>query len=76
MSVELENAKMNIKVITAQLDSAKQMINESLTTNLQLRTNLTLLSQAHQEEVNKNKELTVQLSAFSAPTAVEELDPA
>jgi chromosome segregation ATPase len=63
MSVDLQNeleiAKSNIKGLTAQLDAAKQMINEILASNLQLRTNVVLFQQSYQE-VNQEKHVLKQ----------------
>jgi soluble cytochrome b562 len=70
MSVELQNEnnqlKVNMKALMAQLDAAKQMITEGLTTNLQLRTNLLLFQQAGQETARANADLQTELQKAKA----------
>lgn len=51
---DVENLQGQIKSMAAQLDATKQMFNEAMASNLQLRTNINLLNQMHQEStVNK-----------------------
>lgn len=51
---QLDQANQTIKQLSAQLEAAKQMVNEGLAASLQLRTNLSLLSQAYYELQQKN----------------------
>ncbi len=45
----IEQMNQHIKGLTAQLDAAKQMVNEALQTILQLKTNHNLLQNAYNE---------------------------
>ena len=75
---DLNTANDNIKGLLAQLEAAKQMVNEGLSSNLQLRTNLNLFQQANQEYLNENHKLRSTVDALSkkilelAPPKVEE----
>lgn len=64
---QLDNAQMQIKNLAAQLEATKQMINESLTSSLQLRSSLVLMQQANQELGQKNAALTNELTNLKAP---------
>ncbi len=54
---ELVQANNNIKGLIAQLEASKQMLNEQLASNLQLRTNMHMFNQANQEFVKDNSKL-------------------
>ena len=53
---QVENHKLQINALLAQLDAHKQMFNETLGTSLQLRTNIIMLEK-------HTKELTDKLNA-------------
>lgn len=77
---EIVQAKENIKGLIAQLDAAKQLVNEGLASNLQLRTNLNLFNQLHQELVQKNSQLmqdieTIRAQNFALSERVLALSP-
>ena len=66
---QLENANNNIKGLNAQLEACKQMLNEYIAQNLQLRTNLVMCAQLN-EEANKNiNDLKTQLVKLGAELA-------
>ncbi len=80
MSVELQNqldqANMNIKGLYAQLDATKQMLNEHLAANLQLRTNIVLLQQTNKDLSDETNVLKNQVLKLQAPKMDEEVKPA
>jgi len=61
LQADLDQANMQIKGLSAQLESVKQMFNESLETSIQLRSTLFLVRQSHQEIANEKQELTKML---------------
>jgi chromosome segregation ATPase len=61
---EVNTLKGNAKGVQAQLDAAKQMVNESQNLILQLRTNLNLFSSANQELATANQALKAELDAL------------
>jgi hypothetical protein len=79
LTKELEDTKNQLKGLNAQSEASKQMLNDSLALNHQLRTNLILLQQIHQEAVNKNQGLDFLNKQLSAkvleltPVVTEEL---
>jgi phage shock protein A len=54
---ELNDAKNNIKGLAAQAEAAKQMLNESLASCLQLRTNMQIFGSTNQELVRELSDL-------------------
>ncbi len=62
---ELATATQQLKTMVAQLDAAKQMINESMTANLNLRTNLNIFQQLNQEQSKKINELSSQVQSLT-----------
>lgn len=50
----------------AQIEAAKQMCNEALASNLQLRTNVLILQQAHQDELKQKQEAHIQIESLNA----------
>jgi len=62
---EITTLKDQIKGVQAQLNASKQMFNETLEVNLNLRTNIILYQQAHQESLDKNKTLMDSVSTLS-----------
>lgn len=65
MSQELQQAQSHIKGLSAQLEAANQFINDQVQSNLQLRTNLILYTQAHQEVSKANSNLIKINSDFA-----------
>jgi len=63
-----------IKNLSAQLEAAKQLVNEGLASSLQLRTNFQLFQQAYVEMQSENAKLIKQLEEAKAqiPSAVVE----
>lgn len=70
LNVDLQQANMNIKGLTAQLDATKQMVNEILASNLQFRTNQIILQQAHQEIAVEKSGLMNQVEMHKAEIEV------
>lgn len=62
----LEEAKNNIKGLEAQLNATKQMFNESMASNLQLRSSNILFQQNLQELHKELNELKAKLSESEA----------
>lgn len=62
---DVAQLQQQVKGLNAQLDAAKQMINESLTTSLQLRSNLNLLSATYSENLKKNAELEAKIKELT-----------
>ncbi len=56
-----------VKGLEAQLNATKQMFNESMASNLQLRSTMILLQQNLQDSYVKNTELTKKLVELEAP---------
>jgi len=63
---ELTLANNNNKGLMAQLDAAKQMVNEQMNTNLQLRTSLNISQQNIQELLAANETHRKQVIALSS----------
>ncbi len=79
MSAELQNeldqAKLTIKGLNAQLEATKQIANESLASNLQLRTNVVLFQQANQELNQEIHVLKDKLVALQPVVTNQEVQP-
>ena len=65
-----------IKGLSAQLEAAKQMVNESLQSILQLKTNFNLLQQAYNELHANNSNLVKEFETVKSKPQLEEVDPA
>lgn len=65
MSDELKQAQDQIKGLNAQLEAAKQMVNEGLNIQLQLRTNLQIFAQHNQEVAQENHQLRTTVDTLN-----------
>jgi predicted nuclease with TOPRIM domain len=77
---ELELATNNIKGLIAQLEATKQMLNEQLASNLQLRTNVHMFANANKEFVDHNSQLQKEIEnlkqhIITLATKINELTP-
>lgn len=54
------------KGYVAQIEAAKQMCNEALASNLQLRTNVLILQEAHHSELVQKQEAHTQIETLKA----------
>lgn len=72
-TTENDQLTSQIKGLNAQLEAYKQMLNEQLQTSVNLRTNIILYQQAHQEVSLKNTQLQKELD--EANKKIEELTP-
>ncbi len=73
MENELAQAKSQIKGLIAQLDAAKQMVNEGMSTSLQLRTNMVMFQQAHQEQCKTIADLKTEIEGLRKQVEMLEL---
>ncbi len=58
------------KGYNAQIEAAKQMANEALASNLQLRTNVCILNQALQDELKQKQDAHAQIESLKAQLLV------
>lgn len=63
----------HIRGLVAQLEASKQMLNEQLASNLQLRTNLNIFGQANQEYLVNEGKLKGEIEALISK--INELTP-
>jgi uncharacterized protein YukE len=75
MANELDAYKNALKSTQAQLDAAKQMLNESASSNLQARTNFNILLQTNKELGDKVNELKAQLEAINNKCVTDSSEP-
>lgn len=64
MKAELDQAKNNFKGLCAQLDATKQMMNEQLASNLQLRSTIIIFQNAHKENMDECAKLKTENEAL------------
>jgi uncharacterized coiled-coil DUF342 family protein len=60
---ELNQHKEHIKGLVAQVEATKEMLNESFSTNLQLRTNINVIKRTYNEHVKESSVVKDELNA-------------
>jgi len=64
--ITIERLQEKIKTLNAEFQATKQMGNELLNSNHQLRTNLIMFQQAHQELAQVNAKLSEEIKELNA----------